>query len=166
MPLTEIEVDETPHNMDGLLLHGRDGSERVEAFISRRVMDSWVDPREPYRKRRSLLRVQYNALGKHNLAAIERIAVAKYQRGTAFNRQHPFVDILLSDITESEEALNMSELVREPSPPHSIGFHVRELNPSRYNSPFLRLESQDPRRPRPGPQTVFQSKWELSRYRH
>ena len=22
MPLTEIEVDETPHNMDGLLLHG------------------------------------------------------------------------------------------------------------------------------------------------
>jgi hypothetical protein len=89
----------------------------VEAFISRRVMGSWVDPREPYRKRRSLLRVQYNALGKLNLAAIERIAVAKYQRGTAFNRQHPFVDILLSDITESEEALNMSELVREPPPP-------------------------------------------------
>src|SRR4029077_6449783 len=26
-----------------------DGPERVEAFISRRVMDSWVDPREPYR---------------------------------------------------------------------------------------------------------------------
>ena len=44
MPLTEIKVDELPHNMDGLLLHGRDGSERVEAFISRRVMDSWVDP--------------------------------------------------------------------------------------------------------------------------
>ena len=42
MPLTEIEVDETPHNMDGLLLHGWDGSERVEAFISRRVMDSWA----------------------------------------------------------------------------------------------------------------------------
>jgi hypothetical protein len=31
MPLTEIKVDESPHNMDGLLLHGRDGSERVEA---------------------------------------------------------------------------------------------------------------------------------------
>jgi hypothetical protein len=117
MPLTEIEVDESPHNMDGLLLHGRDGSERVEAFISRRVMDSWVDPREPYRKRRSLLRAQYNALGKLNLAAIERIAASKYQRGPAFNRQHPFVDILLSDITESEEALDTSELVREPSPP-------------------------------------------------
>jgi hypothetical protein len=47
MPLTEFEVDETPHNMDGLLLHAWDRSERVEAFISRRVMDSWVDPREP-----------------------------------------------------------------------------------------------------------------------
>ena len=110
MPLTEFEVDETPHNMDGLLLHAWDGSERVEAFISRRVMDSWVDPREPYRKRGSLLRAQYNALGKLNLAAIERIAVSKYQRGVAFNRHHPFVDILLSDITESEEALDTSEL--------------------------------------------------------
>ena len=117
MPLKEIEVDETPHNMDGLLLHGWDGSERVEAFISRRVMESWIDPREPYRKRRGLLRAQYNALGKLNLAAIERIAASKYQRGVAFNRQHPFVDILLSDITESEEALNISELVREPLPP-------------------------------------------------
>ena len=117
MPLTEFEVDETPHNMDGLLLHAWDGSERVEAFISRRVMDSWVDPREPYRKRGSLLRAQYNALGKLNLAAIERIAVSKYQGGVAFNRQHPFVDILLSDITESEEALDTSELVREPPPP-------------------------------------------------
>ena len=84
MPLTEIEVDETPHNMDGLVLHGWDGSERVEAFISRRVMESWVDPREPYRKRRSLLRAQYNALGKLNLAAIVRIAASKYQRGVAF----------------------------------------------------------------------------------
>ena len=37
MPLKEIEVAETPHNMDGLLLHGWDGSEGVEAFISRRV---------------------------------------------------------------------------------------------------------------------------------
>ena len=117
MPLTEIRVDESPHNMDGLLLHGRDGSERVEAFISRQVMDSWVDPSDPYRKRRSLLRAQYNALGKLNLAAIERIAASKYQRGPAFNRQHPFVDILLSDITESGEALDMSELVREPPPP-------------------------------------------------
>jgi hypothetical protein len=117
MPLTALAVDEGPHNMDGLLLHGWDGPQRVEAFISRRVMDSWVDPREPDGGRRSLLRVQYNALGKFNLAAIERIVVSKYRRGAAFNRQRPFVDILLSDITESEEALDTSELVREPAPP-------------------------------------------------
>jgi hypothetical protein len=117
MTLAGFEVDETPHNMDGLLLHAWDESERVEAFISRRVMDSWVDPRQPYRTRRSLLRAQYNALGKLNLAAIERIAVSKYQRGKAFNRQHPFVDILLSDITQSEEALDTSKLAREPLAP-------------------------------------------------
>jgi hypothetical protein len=101
----------------GDLGHAWDASKRVEAFISRRVMDSWVDPREPYRKRRSLLRAQYNALGKLNVAAIGRIADCKYQRGPAFNRQHPFVDILLSDITESAEALDTSELVRETPPP-------------------------------------------------
>jgi len=32
-----------------------------------------------------------------------------------FNRQHPFVDVLLSKITESGEALDLSELVRETS---------------------------------------------------
>jgi hypothetical protein len=79
--------------------------------------------------------IQQQRPGKLNLAAIERIAVSKYQHGVAFNRQHPFVDILLSDITESEEALDTSELVREPTPPHSIGFHVRELNPSRSLAP-------------------------------
>jgi hypothetical protein len=34
-------------------------------------------------------RAQYNALGKRNLAAIERIVAFKYQRGAAFNRRHP-----------------------------------------------------------------------------
>ena len=117
MPLTEIAVDDGPHTMDGLVLHAWDGSEKVEAFISRRVMDSWVDPVEPYEGRRTLLRAQYNALGKHNLAAIERIVTSKYRRGAAFNRQHPFVDVLFSDITESGEVLDLSELVREPLPP-------------------------------------------------
>jgi hypothetical protein len=117
MPLTEIAVDDGPHTMDGLVLHAWDGSEKVEAFISRRVMDSWVDPVEPYEGRRTLLRAQYNALGKHNLAAIERVVTSKYRRGAAFNRQHPFVDVLFSDITESGEVLDLSELVREPLPP-------------------------------------------------
>ena len=46
MPLTRFAVDDGPHNMDGLLLHARDGGENVEAFISRLVMDRWVDPIE------------------------------------------------------------------------------------------------------------------------
>jgi len=117
MPLTGLAVDDGPHNMDGLLLHAQDGGQNVEAFISRRVMDRWVDPIEPYEGRQSLLREQYNALGKFNLAAIGRIVVSKYQRGATFNRQHPFVDVLLSDITDSKEALDTSELVREPRPP-------------------------------------------------
>src|SRR5690242_8027255 len=84
-------------------------------FISRRVMDDWVDPRQPYGRRQSLFREQYNALGKRNLSIIQRIVALKYQRGAAFNRQHPFVDVLLSDITESGEVLDVSELKREPS---------------------------------------------------
>lgn len=109
MRLTDLVVVDGPHNSDGLLLHAWDGSERVRAFISRRVMDDWVDPKQPYGRRRSLFRAQYNALGKRNLAAIERIVASKYQRGAAFNRQHPFVDVLFSDITESGEVLDLSE---------------------------------------------------------
>ena len=108
--LTDLVVDDGPHNSDGLLLHAWDGSEGVRAFISRRVMDDWVDPKQPYGRRKSLFRAQYNALGKRNLAAIERIVASKYQRGAAFNRQHPFVDVLFSDIMESGEVLDLSEL--------------------------------------------------------
>jgi len=110
MQLTQFSVDDGPHNSDGLLLHGWDGPQQVTAFISRRVMDNWVDPRQPHARRKSLFRQQYNAFGKRNLAAIERIVTSKYQRGAAFNRQHPFVDVLLSDITESSEMLEASEL--------------------------------------------------------
>ena len=80
-------------------------------------MDDWVDPKQPYRGRKSLYREQYNALGKCNLAAIERVLMSKYERGPAFNRQYPFVDILLSDIIGSGETLDTTELVREPPPP-------------------------------------------------
>ena len=104
--LTDLVVDDRPNNSDGLLLHAWDGSERVRAFISGRVMDDWVDPKQPYGRRKSLFRAQYNALGKSNLAAIERIVASKYQRGAAFNSQHPFVDVLFSDITESGEVLD------------------------------------------------------------
>ena len=113
MPLTQLAVDEGPHNSDGLLLHGRDEAGEVTAFISRRVMDDWVDPRQPYGGRKSLFRKQYNTLGKHNLPAITRIVTAKYDRGAAFNRQYPFMDVLLSDITDSGEVLDVTGLVRE-----------------------------------------------------
>jgi hypothetical protein len=117
MTLTRFAVDDSAHSRDGLVLHGWDGDEQVTGFISRRVMADWVDPRQPYGRRKSLFRKQYNALGKHNLAAIERIVTSKYRRGRTFNRQHPFVDVLLSDITESGEVLDLSALVREPPLP-------------------------------------------------
>ena len=112
MTLSQFAADESPHNMDGLLLHGWDGTQWVEGFISRRVMDDWVDPIQPDERRKSLFRAQYNTLGRGNLPAIERIVTSKYRRGPAFNRQHPFVDVLLSDITESGEVLDLGEFVR------------------------------------------------------
>jgi hypothetical protein len=117
MSLTQFSVDDGPHNMDGLRLFARDGSEQVEASIGRKVMDVWAHSVEQGGGRQSLFRGQYDALGKLNLAAIERIVDAKYQRGAAFNRQHPFVEVLVSDIAESGEALDLTELVREPLPP-------------------------------------------------
>jgi hypothetical protein len=110
MQITGLAVDDGPHNKDGLLLHGWDGDQPVVAFVSRRVMDGWAYPQRPYASRSSLFRAEYNALGKSNLAAIERIVGLKYERGLAFNRQHPFVDVLLADIVESEEVLDIGEL--------------------------------------------------------
>jgi hypothetical protein len=122
MSLVNFGVDTGPHNMDGLRLFAQDDSERIEAFIGRKVLDVWVESIEHRRGRQSLFRDQYNALGVLNLAAIERIVSHKYRRGARFNRQHPFVEVLVSDIAESGEVLNLSELVREPLPP---AFHRR-----------------------------------------
>jgi hypothetical protein len=113
MPLTQLSVDEGPHNRDGLVLHGRSETAQVTAFISRRVMADWGDPRQRYGRRKRRFREQYNALGTPNLPAIARIVTAKYDRGAAFNRQHPFVDVLLSDITDSGEVLDVGDLVCE-----------------------------------------------------
>jgi hypothetical protein len=117
MSIAELSVDNGPHNMDGLRLFAQDGLERIEVFIGRKVMDVWAESVEHCAGRQSLLRNQYNALGKLNLAAIERIVNSKYHRGATFNRQHPFVEVLFSDITDSGEVLNLSELVRETLPP-------------------------------------------------
>jgi hypothetical protein len=117
MSLTQFRVDDGPHTMDGLRLLAQDGNERVEAFMSRKVLDVWAESVEHRGGRQSLFRDQYNALGRLNLSALQRIVSAKYQRGTAFNRQHPFVEVLFSDIVESGESLDLSELVREALPP-------------------------------------------------
>lgn len=117
MLLTQFRVDDEPHAMDGLRLLAQDGAEGVEAFIGRKVMDVWAESIEHRGGRQSLFRDQYNALGKLNLAALQRIVSTKYQRGAEFNRQHPFVEVLFSDITESGEALDLSQLVREALPP-------------------------------------------------
>jgi hypothetical protein len=122
MALKKFRIDEQPHAMDGLRLLAQEGTREVEAFVSRKVMDVWAESIEHSGGRQSLFRKQYSALGKRNFAALERIVSAKYQRGTAFNRQHPFVEVLFSDIAESGETLNLSELVREPLPP---AFHRR-----------------------------------------
>jgi hypothetical protein len=116
MSLTQFRVDDGPHNMDGLRLFAQDNTEQVEAFIGRKVMDVWAESIEHSGGRQSLFRDQYNALGKLNLAAIQRIISTKYQGGAASNRQHPFIEVLFSDITESGETLVLSELVREPLP--------------------------------------------------
>jgi hypothetical protein len=116
MSLTQFRVDDGPHTMDGLRLFAQDRNERVEAFM-RKVMDVWAESVEHRGGRQSLFRDQYSALGRLNLAALQRIVSAKYQRGAAFNRQHPFVEVLFSDITESGESLDLSELDREALPP-------------------------------------------------
>ena len=54
MSLTRLTVDEGPHNSDGLLLHAWDGTEKVTAFIGRRVMEDWVDPKQLGRRQKSL----------------------------------------------------------------------------------------------------------------
>ncbi|MDQ8728153.1 signal transduction histidine kinase [Bradyrhizobium sp. LHD-71] len=120
--LSDFSIDETPHNRDGLVITARDADLRVDAFISRKVMDEWVDPIIPAGRGRSLYRSQYNDLGRRNLPAIARIVSAKYERGKTFNRQPPYVEVLTDDIIDSGEVIDQSGLVRHPLPPafHSI----------------------------------------------
>ena len=56
MSLTQFSIDDGPHSMDGLRLFAQDGSERIEAFIGRKVMDVWVESVEHSGGRRSLFR--------------------------------------------------------------------------------------------------------------
>jgi hypothetical protein len=120
--LNDFSIDEAPHNRDGLVITAGDGEFRVDAFISRQVMDEWVEPIAPPGRRRSLYRSQYNDLGRRNLPAIARIVSAKYARGKTFNRQHPYVEVLTDDVINSREVIDRSGLVRHQLPPafHSV----------------------------------------------
>ena len=118
--LTQFSVDETAHNRDELVIEAYDRKQQVDAFISRRVLDEWVEPIALPGRRRSLFRKQYNALGRKNLEAISRLVDAKYARGRAFNRQHPYIEILTSDIVESGESIDQTGLVRDPLPPSFV----------------------------------------------
>ena len=115
--IDRFAIDEGPHQRDGLVVQAWDDDERIDAFISRHVMDAWVERVSSRGQRRSLFRAEYNALGLRNLDAIARIVSAKYDRGPAFNRQHPYVEVLLSDVLESGEAIDQSQLVRAVLPP-------------------------------------------------
>ena len=46
MSPTQFRIDDGPHNMDGLRLYAQDGTEQVEAFIGRKVMDVWAESAE------------------------------------------------------------------------------------------------------------------------
>ena len=76
MALTRFRIDEEPHAMDGLRLLAQEGTREVEAFVSRKVMDVWAESVEHSGGRQSLCRKQYNALGKRNFAALQRIVPA------------------------------------------------------------------------------------------
>jgi hypothetical protein len=47
------------------------------------------------------------------MVAIERIVSANHRRGAAFNRQHPFMDVLFSVIAESGKALDLAQDMRQ-----------------------------------------------------
>jgi hypothetical protein len=112
--LTSLVIDDSEHNRDGLLLHSwdRDDAVTVTAFIGRKVIDGWVHQQEMPVARDSLFRHEYTALGRRNLAAIQRIVVAKYESTCAFNDPRPFVDVRLADIVASGETLNLGSSSR------------------------------------------------------
>ena len=64
MSLTKFGIDDGQHNMDGLRLLARDGTERVEAFIGRKVMDIWVESIEHRGGRQSFVPRSVQRLGQ------------------------------------------------------------------------------------------------------
>lgn len=65
------------------------------------------------------------APGKSNIDAVERIVQSKCQRGPAFNRRHPFVDVLLADIIERGKVLDTCRPIRQGT----LGLNRQAGNP-------------------------------------
>jgi len=107
-----LAVDETEHSRDGLVLHSSDQSPEITAFIGRRVMDEWVAGERRVNAGPSLYREEYNAIGADKLGVIARVVRAKYGDRSGFDAEHPFVDILLADISASGEWLDRGQQQR------------------------------------------------------
>jgi hypothetical protein len=101
--------------MDGMVLRAPDGSEYVRAFISRRVMTIWVEPIEPLGRQKSLSSHAIQFAWQAEPSGDWRIASCRYNRGLAFNRQHPSISYS-PDITRSGEALDVNDLARKTRP--------------------------------------------------
>lgn len=84
-------------------------------------MDGWVDPGQPYRGRKSLYRARSTMRSASATSQPSSESwhpnIGEVRRSIASTLLYPFVDILLSDIMESEETLDTSELVRDPPSP-------------------------------------------------
>jgi hypothetical protein len=70
----------------------------------------------------------------------------KYERGAAANRQHPFVEILFSDITESGEGLNLTDSCVNLCRQRSIGNDFSNREEATMKKPVLSSTSQSRRR--------------------
>lgn len=114
MHLMGLDIDQSAHGRDGLLLHGWDGDQPVTVFIGRGVMSEWVGA-----KWGQLSQAECNRLGQRNIDVIERIARIQYQRGQCFGGAALFVNIMPADIAESGARLDMGRLASGSTPLHA-----------------------------------------------
>ncbi len=113
--------------MDGLRLSALDGSEAVEAFISAGCWTSGL-PQSSTMGQNKVCSVTSTTHSANGTSSRSRVSWTRnISEGAWLNRQHPFVEVLVSDIEESGETMDISGLVRAPLPP---AFHrIRRAEP-------------------------------------
>ena len=67
VPAFGVRIDESSHNSVGLLMRGHDGRNVVTVFVSRLVLDRWVESIERHRQHTGCLHAHYSTLIKRNL---------------------------------------------------------------------------------------------------